>query len=305
MGKIGLGLITCNAPEKLKQSAPSVPDFLDEFVIVNDGKPYNASIYPSKAHLIQHEQNKGVAVSKNDALRYLLDSGCEHIFLMEDDVIIKNKAVFKKYINTAKLSGILHLNYALQGPHNRKQKIQLIYEPLSLKNKIKYYLSFGKKTKYLIPKPLSPHDRAKLSETSSPNPQLVYKVRDNIKLSLYQNCVGAFSYYHRSVLEQAGLMDENFYNAWEHVEHTYQIAKKGLTTPFWWFADISNSQKYIKNIKNCMAKSTIASSPKWSENIKKGEMYFIEKEGMPIVQIAKPSEEKVIQFLNNKKSTQQ
>ncbi|HEX8545751.1 MAG TPA: hypothetical protein VF691_02255, partial [Cytophagaceae bacterium] len=79
MDKIGLGLITCNAVEKLRLSAPTVPGWIRDFVIVNDGIPYNDFSYPAHAHLIQHEKNYSVGKSKNDALRYLYDRGCTHI----------------------------------------------------------------------------------------------------------------------------------------------------------------------------------------------------------------------------------
>lgn len=53
----------------------------------------------------------GVGHCKNEAFKYLLDKKCEHIFLIEDDTVIKNADVFKKYINTAKAFNIGHLTY--------------------------------------------------------------------------------------------------------------------------------------------------------------------------------------------------
>ncbi|RYE49996.1 MAG: PDZ domain-containing protein, partial [Sphingobacteriales bacterium] len=88
--KIGIGIITYNAPEKINQSAFSVPTSVRDFVIVNDGNPYDQSFYPDHAYIIQHTENQGVSKSKNDVLKYLLEKGCEHIFIMEDDVIIKD-----------------------------------------------------------------------------------------------------------------------------------------------------------------------------------------------------------------------
>mgnify|MGYP000394719400 CR=1 FL=1 len=60
----------------------------------------------------------------------------------------------------------------------------------------------------------------------------------DISIDLYPNVLGAFSYYHIDTLKDAGLMDESFYNALEHVDQTYQIIKKGYHPPFRWFADI-------------------------------------------------------------------
>ena len=50
-----------------------------------------------------------------------MDAGCDHIFLVEDDMIIKDPNVFKAYVTAAQESGIWHLNYGLQGGLNRAQ----------------------------------------------------------------------------------------------------------------------------------------------------------------------------------------
>jgi hypothetical protein len=69
-----------------------------------------------------------------------------------------------------------------------------------------------------------------------------------------------FTYFHSSILKEVGLLDEEFYNAWEHVEHTYRIIKAGKYTPFWWFADIKNSEQYIKEAENEKANTSLASN---------------------------------------------
>jgi hypothetical protein len=50
------------------------------------------------------------------------------------------------------------------------------------------------------------------------------------------------------VLEQVGLIDERFYNAFDHVEHTYRIIKAGFHPNFWWFADVANSHDLLSDI---------------------------------------------------------
>lgn len=115
--KIGVGVITCNAEERFKSCIDSIPN-VDELVIVNDGCEYPPSAYPDNATIIQHSKNKCVGISKNDALRSLIQSGCEHLFLIEDDMIIKNPDVFTHYINAAEGSGIWHLNFGYHGPAN-------------------------------------------------------------------------------------------------------------------------------------------------------------------------------------------
>ena len=97
MSKIGLGIITCNREDFYTKCYDSIPkDVVNSLVTVNDGKPYDKP--PPTGAYLQHEQNKGVGISKNEALQHLLDEGCEHIFLIEDDILIKDKIVFEKYI---------------------------------------------------------------------------------------------------------------------------------------------------------------------------------------------------------------
>ena len=89
MSKIGLGIITCNREDFYTKCCASIPkNGIDSLISINDGKPYDKP--PSRGAYLQHEQNKGVGISKNKALQYLLEQGCEHIFLIEDDIIVKN-----------------------------------------------------------------------------------------------------------------------------------------------------------------------------------------------------------------------
>lgn len=116
--RIGLGIITCNRKELFKDCISSLPE-ADEIIVVNDGKSYDMS-YPSNiTKIIHHKHNLGVGKSKNQALRYLMEKGCEHLFLMEDDVKIINKEALHAYIKTAKISGLKHLNFAYHGPANK------------------------------------------------------------------------------------------------------------------------------------------------------------------------------------------
>jgi len=115
--KIGVGVITCRAENRFKECIKQIPP-VDELVIVNDGPEYPPSIYPSNAEVIQHSKNKSVGISKNDALRYLIQKGCKHLFLVEDDMLIQHEKVFEHYINAAEGSGIWHLNFGYHGPAN-------------------------------------------------------------------------------------------------------------------------------------------------------------------------------------------
>lgn len=115
---IGIAVITCNRLDYFKQTIASLPS-VDRLVIVNDGQPYPEDVYPDNSIVIQNSKNLGVAVAKNKGLRTLVNEGCQHLFLCEDDIIIKDKHVCDRYIDAASASGIFHLNYGLHGSYNR------------------------------------------------------------------------------------------------------------------------------------------------------------------------------------------
>ena len=117
--RIGIGVITCNGRERFAECIKTIPN-VDELVIVNDGDPYPNDMYPKNAEIIQHSRNKCVGISKNDAMRYLIQHDVDHLFLIEDDMMIQNPDVFTHYIHGAEGSGIWHLNFALHGPANMK-----------------------------------------------------------------------------------------------------------------------------------------------------------------------------------------
>ena len=270
---IGFGMVTYNAEHRIKQSAFTVPNWVDNFVIVNDGTPYPEDSYPKEAHIIQHETNKSVGAAKTTAIKYLLENtDCEHIFLMEDDIIIKDENVFEEYIKHSLVSGIKHLNFALHGPANKKGS-----QGFSDLN-----------------------DRKDVD--GEPNPRMVvpYKNEENnqeVTIALYPNCVGAFSYYSRKVLEDLGGFDPAFKNAWEHVEHTYQAIKKMYHPAFWYFADINKSWDYLTDIPNSIEESTIAHTDTWNDNFRKGTSWYKKKHGMTPTQTPVATTEQVQQQL--------
>jgi len=267
---IGVGMVTYNAPDRIKQSAFTIPQWVKNFVIVNDGTPYDPSVYPLNAHIIQHETNKSVGVAKNSAIKYLLEQGCEHIFIIEDDILLQTEDVFDIYIKTSLETGIKHLNYALQGPANKK----------------------GSKGFNNL------DERALQNDLKEPNPRQIIKYPNDIEIALYPNCVGAFSYFQREVLEDVGGFDEYYRNAGEHLDHTLAIFKKGYTTPYWWFADVANSDRYIKDIEGCMENSTIAKSPDWKDNYQRSFLHFAKKYGFGPTQVPDSKPEQVQQSLN-------
>ena len=248
--KIGVGVITCNRPEFFRECFNSLPkDKIDEIVVVNDGKPLPFDI--SKGVVLDNPKNVGVGVSKNRALKYLFDKGCDYIFLLEDDMLIKRDDVFEAYINAYKQSGIHHFNYGPGSPFNRKQTIQ----------------NFDL------------HNRHLLEQHSDPNPKMIVDYKE-VKIALYEHTVAMFSFFTREVIEKVGYIDEEYYNAWEHVDHTYRIIKAGYHPPFWWFADIANSDQYLTEAPGAIDNSSIANkTEQWEKNVYGGREIYKRKHG--------------------------
>ena len=171
----------------------------------------------------------------------------------EDDILVKNHGVFDVYIKHAKVSGIYHLNYALHGPANKVGG----------------------------------------DEAGSPNPREIVEYDNDVEIALYPNCVGAFSYYHKDVIQTVGYMDEFYKNAWEHVDHTAAIAKAGFHPPFWWFADINKSWEYLDDIKGSIQNSSIRHTDEWNQRMSEGAMWFKRKFGHIPTQMPNVSIEEV------------
>lgn len=249
--KIGVGIITCNRKDYLVNLLESIANRNDlELVVVNDGDPLEIPGW--NYYVINNETNLGVGKSKNKAMQHLFDKGCDYIFIIEDDMIVLDDTVFEKYIQASKVSGIQHFNYGPGSPFNRKQTIS----------------NFDL------------HNRHLLDQHSEPNPKLVIEYGNDIKVSLFEHTVAMFSFFTRKVLEEVGLIDENYYNAWEHVDHTYCIIKAGYHPPFWWFADIYESHKYLTEAPGAIDNSSIANkTEQWEKNVYGGREIYKQKHG--------------------------
>jgi GT2 family glycosyltransferase len=249
---IFVGIVTCDRLDYFQKCYNSVKtaNGVDIIAVCNDGRS-DVPLDPGTEY-IKHKENKGVGISKNDLLRLALSKPeVEHIFLLEDDMLVKNPDVFKKYVEAAKRSGIYHLNYGPGSPFNRKQDIQFDL-----------------------------HNRHELKQDSELNPKLVVDYGNNVKLAFYEHTVAMLSYFHRKVLEDVGLHDEAFYNAWEHVDLTYRIIKAGYHPPFWWFADVANSDKLIGEAPGAIDNSSIANkSEQWQKNVFGGREIYLKKHG--------------------------
>lgn len=98
-------------------------------------------------------------------------------------------------------------------------------------------------------------------------------------LTFWPNCVGAWSFYTREVLETVGLIDEHFVNVWDHVEHTKRIAAAGFTSPFWYFADCTNSELWINELPKAIETSQIRQTKSWESRLQEGLDYWRQKDG--------------------------
>ncbi|EKO4983792.1 glycosyltransferase family 2 protein [Escherichia coli] len=84
---IGIAITTHNRPEVLKRAFEQHMKHLPAgalLVVIDDGsKP--AAVVPDSVLLLRHESSLGIVVSKNASLSALMDAGCEHLFLWDDD----------------------------------------------------------------------------------------------------------------------------------------------------------------------------------------------------------------------------
>lgn len=124
--KIGVGIITCNRENFFKKCYESIPDYIDELIVINDGESLTSEI--NRGFLHEGVTGKQVGKCKNIAMTYLLDKGCDYIFTLEDDIFIKDSDVFKNYINAYKETGIHHFNFGFSQKENLSHDFKPIYK---------------------------------------------------------------------------------------------------------------------------------------------------------------------------------
>ena len=232
-----VGIVTKDRVDFFQKCYDSVKksNNVDFIMAVNDGEQ-DVKVDENDLY-VKNKKNLGVGKSKNLLLKKALELNADHIFLVEDDIIMKNPEVFNEYIKAKNLTGIQHFCFGYHGPANKNG------------------ISGGK-----------------------PCPRYIIDY-GNVKIAINMHSVGAFCYYTREVLEKCGLIDENFHNAFEHVEHSYRIAKDGYTTPYWNWADLANSMEYLDEIECSEKSSSIRPRNDWKENIIKGATLFQKKHG--------------------------
>ncbi|MBZ7686135.1 glycosyltransferase family 2 protein [Klebsiella oxytoca] len=85
--RVGIAISTHQRPEVLKRAIEQHMKYLPAgalVVVIDDGsKP--AAVVPDGVQLLRHETSLGIVASKNASLSALMDAGCEHLFLWDDD----------------------------------------------------------------------------------------------------------------------------------------------------------------------------------------------------------------------------
>lgn len=74
---------------------------------------------PSEYTLIK-KSGKNVTKTKNKLLKELINKDCDELFLIEDHIIIKNKEVFQKFVDVAKLEGFEAMIFSGDERSNQK-----------------------------------------------------------------------------------------------------------------------------------------------------------------------------------------
>jgi hypothetical protein len=236
--KTALAIITCNREDYFQKAVASVNrDAIGKLYVVNNGDQLKD--LPPDTTLLQAKRNPTVVgIGKNSALRQMVADGYEYLFLMEDDVLVKNNEVFERYILTAADSGLWagQLSYGLHGGVGG----------------------------------------GNVANDGSPIKRHVIKY-DKYKVDLYQNSFAAFVLYHASTLKHIGYMDERYLNSAEHLDHYYKAFLKNLGNFYWYFPDIENSFEYLEDIDTNHEGSCIRKSPSFKSDFSYSWQLFKEK----------------------------
>jgi hypothetical protein len=101
------------------------------------------------------------------------------------------------------------------------------------------------------------HGPANKDKDGFPKEKIRINFQNDVSLSFHSHLAGAFSYYHSSIINKVGYIDEKFMNVYDHLDHTLQMIKSNLHPPFGWFADLADSYKYIEDLDPDLSKSVI------------------------------------------------
>ncbi len=124
----------------------------------------------------------------------------------------------------------------------------------------------------------------------------------SIQIALNQHCVGAVCFYTRECLEDIGVYDETYTNAFEHVDHSYELAKKNYSPPYWWWADIANSLDFVEEQACSEENSAIRPRSDWQSNIREAWEKFTDKHGIGPTSVPDTDPGEVVKILKHIKN---
>lgn len=135
----------------------------------------------------------------------------------------------------------------------------------------------------------SQHGDKNMTADGTPRPRYTMDYGD-LTLPLFPACVGAFCYYSKRCLDKVGLMDEVYYNAVEHLDHTYAVIQAGFHPSYHYFPDLANSGDYLGDEGWSLQQSTISGKLSSRAVSMVAATYFQEKHGflppkLPLVAI--------------------
>lgn len=108
---------------------------------------------------------------------------------------------------------------------------------------------------------------------------------------------GAFMFFTKNHLNKVGKFDENFKNAFEHIDMTFRsYNEQGL--PFWFFLDALNSQQYIQERPG--GESTITAKGQYDINLQKSALHWRSKYGQNVGDIPRLPVASLIDILKSK-----
>lgn len=255
-GKIGVGIVTYNSESYYKALYDSLPfNKFDILVTVNGGDRYKEDY---KGNWLQHSENVYPSVCRNDCINFLLQRNCEHIFIIEDDMILKSPDIFDTYIQASKESGLKYFSF-----------VSTSWES---------------------------------GEPNKRTPRLTVEYKNNVSISFYKNMCNEFTYHHKTCYEKVGLYDTNFRDPFD-IDLTYRESLQDYAAPFWWFADITDSDKFIMNNPNAISRLQ-GDRPDGSreQRIQKEWGHFVKKHGIMVNQIPDLNKEQVIAKLKQLKA---
>lgn len=120
---IGIGITTYNRPRSFQQTAESVALYAPPkslLFVSDDGstEDYEQVFAELIDWTVLRGEHANVATSKNRLLRAMMGAGCEHLFLIEDDMVATHERAFRSYVNGSNRWGMHHSMYAFHGNRN-------------------------------------------------------------------------------------------------------------------------------------------------------------------------------------------